>query len=71
MEKSLLYATFTIPSKYIQEVCKEHDNRKVTKALLLEQILEHDTGKTVRIIPSKKTSVKVYTVKETIFSWKA
>lgn len=62
-----------LPEQFKNEVCKGHDNRKVAKALLLEQLLEHDTGKTSKTvrIPSKKNAVKVYAVKEAIFSWEA
>lgn len=60
-----------LPEQFKNEVCKGHDNRKVAKALLIEKLLEHDTGKTSKTvrIPSKKNAVKVYAVKEAIFSW--
>ncbi len=60
-----------LPEQFKNEVCKGHDNRKVAKALLIEKLLEHDTGKTSKTvrIPSRKNAVKVYAVKEAIFSW--
>ncbi|MFW1934674.1 DUF927 domain-containing protein [Acinetobacter sp. ULE_I046] len=62
-----------LPEQFKNEVCKGHDNRKVAKALLIEKLLEHDTGKTSKTvrIPSKKNAVKVYAVKEAIFSWES
>lgn len=62
-----------LPEQFKNEVCKGYDNRKVAKALLIEKLLEHDTGKTSKTvrIPSKKNAVKVYAVKEAIFSWEA
>lgn len=62
-----------LPEQFKNEVCKGHDSRKVASALLIQKLLEHDTGKaskTVRI-PSKKTVIKAYVVKEAIFSWEA
>ena len=62
-----------LPEQFKNEVCKGHDSRKVASALLIEKLLEHDTGKaskTVRI-PSKKNAIKAYVVKEAIFSWEA
>ena len=62
-----------LPEQFKNEVCKGHDSRKVAKALLKENLLDHDTGKTSKTvrIPSKKNAVKVYAVKEFIFSWEA
>lgn len=62
-----------LPEQFKNEVCKGYDNRKVAKALLIEKLLEHDTGKTSKTvrIPSKKNAVKVYAVKEGVFSWEA
>ena len=62
-----------LPEQFKNEVCKGHDSRKVAKALLEENLLDHDTGKTSKTvrIPSKKNAVKVYAVKEFIFSWEA
>ena len=62
-----------LPEQFKNEVCKGHDSRKVAEALLIEKLLEHDTGKTSKTarIPSKKNAVKVYAVKEEIFSWEA
>jgi len=62
-----------LPEQFKNEVCKGHDSRKVAKALQVYGLLEHDpekTSKTMRI-PPKKKSVKVYAVKEAIFSWEA
>lgn len=62
-----------LPEQFKNEVCKGHDSRKVAKALQVYGLLEHDpekTSKTMRI-PPKKNSVKVYAVKEAIFSWEA
>lgn len=60
-----------LPEQFKNEVCKGQDYRNVAKALLIEKLLEHDTGKTSKTvrIPSKKNAVKVYAVKEAIFSW--
>ena len=62
-----------LPEQFKNEVCKGYDNRKVTQVLLIEKLLEHDTGKTSKTvrIPSKKNAVKVYAVKEGIFSWES
>lgn len=62
-----------LPEQFKNEVCKGYDNRKVAKALLIHELLEHDTGKTSKTvrIPSKKNAVKVYAVKEAIFSWES
>ncbi|MCH4243341.1 DUF927 domain-containing protein [Acinetobacter gerneri] len=60
-----------LPEQFKNEVCKGHDSRKVAKALLVHGLLEHDTGKTSKTvrIPSKQNAVKVYVIKEAIFSW--
>ena len=62
-----------LPEQFKNEVCKGCDSKKVAKALLIQKLLEHDTGKTSKTvrIPSKKNAVKVYAVKEAIFSWEA
>ncbi|MDY7303244.1 helicase, partial [Acinetobacter baumannii] len=39
-----------LPEQFKNEVCKGHDNRKVAKALLIEKLLEHDTGKTTKTV---------------------
>ena len=62
---------YVFPEQFKNEVCKGYDFRKAAKALLAYNLLEHDTDKnqkTVRL-PSRKNSVKVYAVKEAIFSW--
>lgn len=62
-----------LPEQFKNEVCKGYDSRKVAKALSLYELIEHDTGKhskTMRI-PPKKELIKVYVVKEAIFSWEA
>ncbi|WP_174493912.1 DUF927 domain-containing protein [Acinetobacter sp. Marseille-Q1623] len=62
---------FVLPEQFKNEVCKGHDSRKIAQALLLHGLLEHDTGKTSKTvrIPSKNNPVKVYVIKEAIFSW--
>ena len=62
-----------LPEQFKNEVCKGHDSRKVAEALLIEKLLEHDTGKTSKTVrlPSKKSAFKVYAIKEEIFSWEA
>lgn len=61
------------PEQFKNEVCKGLDSRKVAQALLDNGLLEHDIGKTSKTvrIPSKQKAVKVYVVKEAIFSWDA
>ena len=62
---------YVLPEQFKNEVCKGYDSRKAARALLAYNLLEHDVDKnqkTVRL-PSKKNSVKVYAVKEAIFSW--
>lgn len=62
---------YVLPEQFKNEVCKGYDSRKAARALLAYNLLEHDTDKnqkTVRL-PSRKNSVKVYAVKEAIFSW--
>ena len=62
---------YVLPEQFKNEVCKGYDSRKVAKALLAYNLLEHDIGKTSKTarIPSRKNTVKVYAVKEAIFSW--
>ena len=64
---------YVLPEQFKNEVCKGYDSRKAARALLAYNLLEHDTGKTSKTarIPSKKNVVKVYAVKEAIFSWEA
>jgi uncharacterized protein (DUF927 family) len=60
-----------LPEQFKNEVCKGHDNRKVAKALLIEKLLEHDTGKNTKTVrlPSRTKAIRVYAVKDAIFSW--
>lgn len=60
-----------LPEQFKNEVCKGHDSRKVAKALLVEKLLEHDTGKNTKTVrlPSRTKAIRVYAVKDTIFSW--
>ncbi|KQE80143.1 hypothetical protein APB90_14085 [Acinetobacter baumannii] len=60
-----------LPEQFKNEVCKGHDNRKVAKALLIEKLLEHDTGKTTKTVrlPSRTKAIRVYAIKDAIFSW--
>ena len=64
---------YVLPEQFKNEVCKGYDSRKAARALLAYNLLEHDTGKTSKTarIPSRKNTVKVYAVKEAIFSWEA
>ena len=64
---------YVFPEQFKNEICKGYDSRKAARALLAYNLLEHDADKnqkTVRL-PSKKNPVKVYAVKEAIFSWEA
>ena len=64
---------YVLPEQFKNEICKGYDSRKAARALLAYNLLEHDADKnqkTVRL-PSKKNPVKVYAVKEAIFSWEA
>lgn len=60
-----------LPEQFKNEVCKGHDSRKVAKALLIEELLEHDTGKNTKTVrlPSRTKAIRVYAVKDAIFSW--
>ncbi|MFW1965003.1 helicase, partial [Acinetobacter baumannii] len=60
-----------LPEQFKNEVCKGHDSRKIAKALLIEKLLEHDTGKNTKTVrlPSRTKAIRVYAVKDTIFSW--
>lgn len=62
---------YVLPEQFKNEVCKGYDSRKAARALLAYNLLEHDTGKASKTarIPSRKNAVKVYAVKEAIFSW--
>lgn len=59
------------PEQFKNEVCKGQDSRKVAKALLIEKLLEHDTGKNTKTVrlPSRTKAIRVYAVKDAIFSW--
>lgn len=60
-----------LPEQFKNEVCKGHDSRKVAKALLIEKLIEHDTGKNTKTVrlPSRSKAIRVYAVKDAIFSW--
>ncbi|WP_180089995.1 DUF927 domain-containing protein [Acinetobacter sp. YH12219] len=60
-----------LPEQFKKEVCKGHDSRKVVKALLIEKLLEHDTGKSTKTVrlPSRTKAIRVYVVKDALFSW--
>lgn len=60
-----------LPEQFKNEVCKSLDSRKVAKALLIQELLEHDTGKNTKTVrlPSRSKAIRVYAVKEAIFSW--
>ncbi|HEN9559532.1 DUF927 domain-containing protein [Acinetobacter baumannii] len=60
-----------LPEQFKNEVCKGHDSRKVAKALLIQELLEHDTGKNTKTVrlPSRTKAIRVYAVKDAIFSW--
>ncbi|MFW1645233.1 DUF927 domain-containing protein [Acinetobacter guillouiae] len=62
---------YVLPEQFKKEVCKGYDSKKVAKTLLAHGFLDHDTGKTSKTvrIPSRNSAVKVYAVKESIFSW--
>ncbi len=60
-----------LPEQFKNEVCKSLDSRKVAKALLIQELLEHDTGKNTKTVrlPSRSKAIRVYAVKDAIFSW--
>ena len=60
-----------LPEQFKNEVCKGHDSRKVAKALLIQELLEHDTAKNTKTVrlPSRSKAIRVYAVKDAIFSW--
>ena len=60
-----------LPEQFKNEVCKGQDSRKVAKALLIEELIEHDTGKNTKTVrlPSRSKAIRVYAVKDAIFSW--
>lgn len=62
---------YVLTEQFKNEVCKGCDSRKVARALQAHNLLEHDSGKTSKTvrIPSRKNAVKVYAVKEAIFSF--
>lgn len=62
---------YVLPEQFKNEVCKGYDSRKVAKVLMENDLLEHDTAKktkTVRL-PNRSQSIRVYAIKESIFSW--
>ena len=62
---------YVLPEQFKNEVCKGYDSRKVAKVLMEHHLLEHDTAKktkTVRL-PNRSQSIRVYAIKESIFSW--
>ena len=60
-----------LPEQFKNEVCKGQDSRKVARALLIEKLIEHDTGKNTKTVrlPSRSKAIRVYAVKDAIFSW--
>ena len=60
-----------LPEQFKNEVCKSFDSRKVAKALLIQELLEHDTGKNTKTVrlPSRSKAIRVYAIKDAIFSW--
>ncbi|WP_373684477.1 DUF927 domain-containing protein [Acinetobacter sp. YH12029] len=60
-----------LPEQFKNEVCKGYDYRKVVKALFIEGLLKHDTGKNTKTVrlPSRTKAIRVYAVKDAIFSW--
>lgn len=60
-----------LPEQFKNEVCKGLDSRKVAKELCNQKLLEHDTNKSTKTvrIPSRSIPIRVYAVKEAIFSW--
>lgn len=64
---------YVLPEQFKNEISKGYDSKKVARVLLTYNLLDHDSNKsqkTVRL-PSRKNPVKVYAVKEAIFSWEA
>ncbi len=61
---------YVLPEQFKNELCKGYDSRKVTRALLAHNLLEHDTGKSIKTVrlPCRKNAVKVYAIRESIFS---
>ena len=59
-----------MPEQFKKEICKGYDSRKVARALLTHNLLEHDTGKSVKTVrlPCRNLAVKVYAIRESIFS---
>lgn len=61
---------YVLPEQFKNEVCKGYDSRKVARILLAHNLLDVDTGKTTKTVrlPSRDKSIRVYAVKEAIFS---
>ncbi len=61
---------YVLPEQFKKEICKGYDSRKVARALLTHNLLEHDTGKSVKTVrlPCRNLAVKVYAIRESIFS---
>lgn len=61
---------YVLPEQFKNELCKGYDSRKVARALLAHNLLEHDTGKSIKTVrlPCRKNAVKVYAIRESIFS---
>lgn len=61
---------YVLPEQFKKEICKGYDSRKVARALLTNNLLEHDTGKSVKTVrlPCRNLAVKVYAIRESIFS---
>lgn len=62
---------YVLAEQFKQEICKGYDSRKVTKALLAYNLLQHDTEKSTKTVrlPSRSKAIRVYAVKDSIFSW--
>ncbi len=61
---------FVLSEQYKKEICKGYDPKKVTKVLMAYNLLQHDSGKSVKTVrlPGRSNTVKVYAIKESIFS---
>lgn len=62
---------YILAEQFKKEICKGYDSRKVTKALLAYDLLQHDTEKSTKTVrlPTRSKAIRVYAVKESIFSW--
>ncbi len=70
VENNKTKSFYIFPEQFKNEVCKGFDSRKVARALLAEGLLEHDVNKTTKTVrvPCRKVPIRVYVVKESIFS---